>query len=63
MMEERVKYFLKSNSVEENIAGYYILTKLLTLNPNHEINHNQITFFVANDEEQYTLDELTDILI
>lgn len=40
MMEERVKYFLKSNSVEENIAGYYILTKLLTLNPNHEINHN-----------------------
>ena len=29
----------------------------------HYESDNQITFFVANDEEQYTLDELTDILI
>ena len=29
----------------------------------HYESDNQITFFVPNDEEQYTLDELTDILI
>ena len=29
----------------------------------HYEDDNQITFFVANDEEQYTLNELTDILI
>ena len=29
----------------------------------HYESDNQITFFVPNDEKQYTLDELTDILI
>ena len=29
----------------------------------HYESDNQITFFVPNDEEQYTLDELTDVLI
>ena len=29
----------------------------------HYESDNQITFFVPNDEEQYTLNELTDILI
>ena len=29
----------------------------------HYESDNQITFFVPNGEEQYTLDELTDILI
>ena len=29
----------------------------------HYESDNQITFFVPNNEEQYTLDELTDILI
>jgi len=30
---------------------------------NHYEDDNQITFFVPNDETQYTLDELTNILI
>ena len=29
----------------------------------HYESDNQITFFVPNNEEQYTLNELTDILI
>ena len=29
----------------------------------HYDSDNQITFFVPNEEEEYTLDELTDILI
>jgi len=29
----------------------------------HYESYNQITFFVPNDEKQYTLNELTDILI
>ena len=33
------------------------------LNLNHYETDNQITFFEPNDEQEYTLDELTDILI
>ena len=33
------------------------------LNLNHWESDNQITFFEPNDEQEYTLDELTDILI
>ena len=33
------------------------------LNLDHYESDNQITFFEPNDEQEYTLDELTDILI
>ena len=40
--------------------GYHLAVSLL--NDKYE-SDNQITFFVPNDEDQYTLNELTDILI
>ena len=40
-----------------------LLENLVIFFFDHYEADNQITFFVANDEKQYTLDEMTDILI
>ena len=52
------KIDIKNNEEDKETFG-----KFSDIFFDHYESDNQITFFVAKDEEQYTLNELTDILI
>ena len=52
------KIDIKNNEEDKETFG-----KFSDIFFDHYESDNQITFFVPNDEEQYTLGELTDILI
>ena len=52
------KIDIKNNEEDKETFG-----KFSDIFFDHYESDNQITFFVPIDEEQYTLDELTDILI
>ena len=54
---------LSIKSVKKNEEDKETFGKFSDIFFDHYESDNQITFFVPNDEEQYTLDELTDILI
>ena len=51
------KIDLSNEDDKETFGGFYDIMLA------HYESDNQITFFQPNDEKQYTLDELTDILI
>ena len=59
--DEIKKYYptidLKDEEQKETFGNFHDMML------DHYESDNQITFFVPNDEDQYTLDELTDILI
>ena len=56
--ENTIKIDIKNNEEDKETFG-----KFSDIFFDHYESDNQITFFVPNDEEQYTLNELTDILI
>ena len=66
-MEEKIKVLLNSNISEEKIAGYYISTKLLILNPKYDINYKLFdTIFISrmlisNDKNDINLGRKTAI--
>ena len=55
------KYYPKINLSDEEQKETF--AKFHDIMLDHYENDNQITFFVPKDEAQYTLDELTNILI
>ena len=62
-VNDQIKKYYPKIDIKNNEEDKETFGKFSDIFFDHYENDNQITFFVSNDEEQYTLDELTDILI
>ena len=62
-VNDQIKKYYPKIDIKNNEEDKETFGKFSDIFFDHYESDNQITFFVAKDEEQYTLDELTDILI
>ena len=62
-VNDQIKKYYPKIDIKNNEEDKETFAKFSDIFFDHYESDNQITFFVAKDEEQYTLDELTDILI
>ena len=62
-VNDKIKKAYPKIDIKNNNEDKETFRKFSDIFFDHYESDNQITFFVANNEEQYTLDELTDILI
>ena len=62
-VNDQIKKYYPKIDIKNNEEDRETFGKFSDIFFDHYESDNQITFFVAKDEEQYTLDELTDILI
>jgi len=62
-VNDQIKKYYPKIDIKNNEEDKETFGKFSDIFLDHYESDNQITFFVPTDEEQYTLNELTDILI
>ena len=62
-VNDQIKKYYPKIDIKNNDEDKETFGKFSDIFFDHYEADNQITFFEANDEKEYTLDELTDILI